>query len=91
MTKADLKVFHNYVASFYMPGRNPIYPFEGLTMVDIIKATADHINDCITPFEGDSVDREAVAQILCQDYGYNYPEPPKFAYEKFLELINKEG
>ena len=73
MTKQDLKVFYEYVASFYMPGCHPIYPFKGLTMEDIIKATTQHINDCITPFEGDSVDREAIAQILCQDYGYSYP------------------
>ena len=73
MTKQDLESFYEYVASFYMPGHRPLYELKGLTMTDIIKATTQHINDCITPFEGDSVDRWAVAQILCQDYGYTHP------------------
>jgi hypothetical protein len=75
MTTLDIIDFHNYVASFYMPGRNPIYPFEGLTMKDIIKATTQHINDLTEhqEFCADSIDREAVARILCEDYGYSYP------------------
>ena len=75
MTALDIIDFHNYVASFYMPGRNPIYPFNGLTMEDIIKATTQHINDLTEhqEFCADSIDREGVARILCEDFGYSYP------------------
>jgi hypothetical protein len=75
MTTVDkITDFHNYVASFYMPGRDPVYPFEDLTLVDIIAATQQHLDTTTIPFEGDSIDREAVAQILCDDFGYSYPE-----------------
>ena len=75
MTKQDLTEFHNYVAMFYHPDHNPVYKFEGLTMEDIEKATLQHIMDLTEhqEFCADSIDRESVARILCEDFGYFYP------------------
>ena len=84
--KNELLDFYNYVAMFYHPDHNPVYRFEGLTMEDIIKATTQHINDLTEhqEFCADSIDRESVARILCEDYGYSYP-PIKRRMEKQYE------
>jgi hypothetical protein len=68
-----MESFYQYCASFYHPAHNAIYPFEGLTMDDIVSATTIHLATSTIPFEGDSIDREQVAQILVNDFGYSYP------------------
>lgn len=75
MTQEELDGFHNYMAMFYHPDHNPVYEFKGLTMADIASATDDYINNLTEhqEFIGDSIDREGVARVLCEDYGYSYP------------------
>lgn len=71
--------FLNYCASFYLTGHNPLYPLVNpkrgfLTTSDLMDVCHDVIVKAGDNFEGDSFDREAVAAILCTDYGYEYPE-----------------
>ena len=75
-TQDELYNFYRYMEMFYHPDCDPVFEFKGLTMEDIAKATADYINSLTEDQEliGDSIDREHVAQILCADYGYSYPD-----------------
>ena len=65
--------FIKYVLSFYHPSYDAIYPFDGLTVDDVREAVDFHINHGRCEFAADSFDREQVAQILCNDFGYSYP------------------
>ena len=67
--------FYAYVLSFY--GRDGLYPM-GATVHDIIAATkilVDALALMPSPggFEGDSMDREDVRDILIKDFGYVWP------------------
>lgn len=61
-----IEEFCSYVMGFYGP--KGIYPIEGVTPELVRKATNLHIEDCKSSgyceFEGDSVDREYVREIL---------------------------
>lgn len=70
--------FLAYLNMFYGP--DSIYPLtkesgEGLTANDVVIATGIHLSkeDC-PPFEGDTFDRESVANILIEELGYKYPD-----------------
>ena len=62
--------FYAYVRSFY--GRDGLYPM-GATVHDIIAATKILVDAAGDAFEGDSMDREAVRDILIKDFGYVWP------------------
>jgi len=70
ITKFKIFEFVNYVYSFYGKGVG-IYAndFEGggVTITQIHQATMQYIESG-KPFEGDSVDREAIRTILQDDY-----------------------
>ena len=74
-TQDELFNFYRYMEMFYHPDCEPVYEFKGLTSEDIQKATSDYINNLTEhqEFIGDTIDREGVARILCEDYGYSYP------------------
>ena len=55
------QVFIRYVMSFYGPGQ--IYDY-GFTVPEVKTATEQHINTGRVPFEGDSIDREIVRDIV---------------------------
>lgn len=61
-----IEEFCSYVMDFYGP--KGIYPIEGVTPELVLKAVTLRIEDCKSPgdceFEGDSVDRECVREIL---------------------------
>ena len=70
--------FVNYCASFYLTGHDPIYPLASpergyLTSTDLMDACCT-VMTTSKDFCGDSIDREAVATLLCDEYGYEYPE-----------------
>ena len=74
--KRQLDDFVDYVWSFYGSDDDSLYPIEGLTKLDIFKATAIYfksMNDNVTWGDGDSLDRERVRDIMNQIYdgGYN--------------------
>lgn len=57
------RAFVNYVYGFY--GRNGPYPIKGLTKAEIGLATDFRIlNEPYLDFEGDSIDRERVRDII---------------------------
>jgi hypothetical protein len=62
--------FYHYVRSFY--GRDGLYPM-GATVHDIIAATKILVDADPGNFEGDSMDREDVRDILIKDFGYVWP------------------
>ena len=62
--------FYHYVRSFY--GRDGLYPM-GATVHDIIAATKILVDAVGDAFEGDSMDREDVRDILIKDFGYVWP------------------
>ena len=77
----DVETFINYVKSFYM-GPNAIYDLKANHRM-ICKAVSKYINDLnrygVIDSQwggGDSVDRERVAAILCEDNGLSYPKAP---------------
>ena len=79
----DVETFIKYVKSFYV-GKNAIYDLKA-THKMVCKAVSKYINTLdseITWGGGDSVDRERVAAILCEDNGLSYPKAP-------LTLTNK--
>jgi len=63
--------FYSYVHSFYGPGG--LYPM-GVAFAHIQKATAIYLSRASADFCGDSVDREAVRDILIEDFGYKWPD-----------------
>ena len=70
--------FLNYCASFYLTGHDPVYPLASpskgfLTSSDLMDVCHRVMCD-FADFCGDSFDREAVAAILCDEYGYEYPQ-----------------
>ena len=65
--------FYVYVRSFY--GRDGLYPM-GATVHDIIAATKILVGAVGDAFEGDSMDREDVRDILIKDFGYVWPANP---------------
>ena len=66
--------FYTYVLSFY--GKQGLYPM-GATLVDVKAATKIHKHRTNIEFEGDSVDRENVRDILIKDFGYIWPVKEK--------------
>jgi hypothetical protein len=62
--------FYQYVRSFYGP--DGLYPM-GATVPDIMAATKILIDAVGDAFEGDSMDREDVRDILIKDFGYEWP------------------
>lgn len=75
VSQKNLKDFYGYVNSYYGPGG--IYDM-GATMDQIMEATAKHIKEPGISFEGDSVDRDAVCNIMIRDYGLT---PQKVAHK----------
>ena len=66
--------FIDYVLDFY--GVAGIYPM-GVTRDDVLLATGMRMGICQwlnIPYEGDSIDREAVREILIERFGYKWPE-----------------
>ena len=59
--------FYKYVRSFY--GQQGLYPM-GATLRDIKAVTGIYLAREATNFEGDSIDREYVRDILINDLGY---------------------
>jgi hypothetical protein len=66
--------FYTYVLSFY--GKHGLY-LMGATLVDVKAATKIHKHRTNIEFEGDSVDRENVRDILIKDFGYKWYGPVK--------------
>ena len=58
------QVFVRYVMSFYGPGE--IYDY-GFTVPEVKTATEQHIKTGRVPFEGDSIDREIVRDIVLEN------------------------
>ena len=63
--------FYGYVHSFYGP--DGLYPM-GATLADVKAATEIHKKRTRVAFEGDSMDREQVRDILIAMFGYEWPE-----------------
>lgn len=66
--------FADYVLEFY--GVDGLYPM-GVTRDDILIATGMRMVMCQVlnvPYEADSIDREAVRDILIERFGYKWPE-----------------
>lgn len=62
--------FTDYVLSFY--GHGKLYDM-GVSRDDVLLATGMRLGHCLTigiPFEGDSIDREAVRDILIEHFNY---------------------
>lgn len=73
-TGCSMNEFVDYVLDFY--GVAGIYPM-GVTRDDVLLATGMRMGHCLTigvPYEGDSIDREAVREILIERFGYKWPE-----------------
>ena len=68
-TMTDGDKFVDYVMSFYGPGG--IYDM-GVTREDIAAATEVYKKESDIPFDGDTVDRENVRDILIRDFGYEW-------------------
>ncbi len=58
--------FEEYVKDFYNES-NGVYPIKGLTNLMIKNAVKKHINKVGCWFEGDSIDREGVREIILND------------------------
>ena len=65
--------FIDYVFSFY--GKGGIYDM-GATKEQIREATNVRLENKDTPFDGDSVDRELVRDILIAKFGLVFPQAP---------------
>ena len=65
-----MQEFYTYVRSFY--GQRGLYPM-GATLRDIKAATDVYLAREATDFEGDSMDRENVRDILIAAFGYTFP------------------
>ena len=63
-TPICLEKFYDYVLSFY--GEGGIYPMQA-TEDMVIEATRKYINSG-ADFEGDSLDREKIRDIMIEDY-----------------------
>jgi hypothetical protein len=62
--------FTDYVLSFYAKGE--LYAM-GVSRDDVLLATGMRMGHCLTigiPFEGDTIDREAVRDILIEHFNY---------------------
>ena len=68
--------FAHYIAAFYHPDFDPVYPFEGLSMDHIYEAIDIMLGDYQGEIIGDSADREYIAYILTTQFGYSYPPAP---------------
>jgi hypothetical protein len=69
---STLKEFVGYVMDFY--GKGGLYDM-GVKEKDLWKAIEDLVAYWgIKTFEGDSIDRERVRDILISKYGYKFPE-----------------
>ena len=66
----DYADFVEYVYSFY--GTNGIYDM-GANREQILSATKDHVAAAPYPFDGDSLDREAVRDIMIEKFGLRFP------------------
>ena len=68
--------FINYVAGFYCPAKDAVYPLykEGtpLSLETVFFAVDEYLQDIPYAFSGDSVDRELVRSILTE-WGYIEP------------------
>ncbi len=47
----------------------------GATLDQVMEATAKYIKESDIPFEGDSIDRENVRDIMMNDYGLEFTVP----------------
>lgn len=65
-----MQEFYKYVRSFYGP--QGLYPM-GATLRDIKSATDIYLAQETAKFEGDSMDRENVRDILIAAFGYTFP------------------
>lgn len=65
--------FVDYVFSFY--GAGGLYDM-GATKEQIREATKVRLENKDCPFDGDSVDRELVRDILIEKFGLVFPEAP---------------
>ncbi len=63
--------FIDYVLDFY--GSGGIYDM-GATREQVKEATQKHIETANFPFDGDTIDREAVRDILIKEYGLIFPK-----------------
>lgn len=66
-----IEEFYRYVLSYYGP--YGLYPM-GVTLTDVKAATKIHKERTRVPFEGDSMDREQVRDILIAMFNYKWPE-----------------
>lgn len=67
-----MEQFYSYVLRFYGP--EGIYDM-GATLDQVMEATAKYIKESDIPFEGDSIDRENVRDIMMNDYGLEFTVP----------------
>ena len=67
----DYTNFVDYVYDFY--GTNGIYDMAA-TRDQILSATKDHVASASYPFDGDSIDREAVRDILIKKFNLKFPD-----------------
>ena len=65
-THQTMTDFYDYCLSFY--GSDGIYDMNA-TLDMVIEATAKYLKEGSIPFDGDSVDRENVRDIMMRDYG----------------------
>ena len=63
--------FYDYVLDFYGPGG--IYDMNA-TLDQVMEATEKHIQTSKFPFDGDTIDRECVREIMINDYGLKWPD-----------------
>lgn len=68
--------FIDYALDFYDSGG--IYDM-GATREQVEEATQKHIETTEFPFDGDSIDREAVRDILIDEYGLIFSKKLKIA------------
>jgi hypothetical protein len=47
----------------------------GATLDEVMEATAKYLKESSIPFDGDSIDRENVRDIMMNDYGLTFPVP----------------
>ncbi len=62
-----LQSFYDYVTSFYGCRDDAVYPLR-FTLSEIKRATQEHIRRVGNGFEGDTVDREAVRDIIFEEW-----------------------
>ena len=66
----NLDEFYMYVYRYY--GKNGIYDM-GATIEQIISATVIRMRHKDIPFEGDTIDRERVCEIMIDKFGLVFP------------------